>query len=360
MTVINSFLYNLWWMIAESAPWLLLGFVIAGVINRLLPPSWITNSLGKKGFSSICRAAFIGAPLPLCSCGVIPTAMGIRRAGASRGATASFLVATPETGVDSVSISYALMGPVMAIARPISAIVSAIVSGTLVEKLTKNEPDDHASSIKKSCCSSSSGHTNKSTSATKVEKPATAIEVTKEVLSFSFGKLLKDITYWLAIGLVGAALIKTFVPTSFFLQWGSGIWAMLAMVVVGIPMYICATASTPLAASLILAGISPGTALVFMLTGPATNIATLGVIKNELGVKALFGYLTGVVVTAIVMGIGLDTLIADLQLSMPLMSAHEHSEISLFSSVSAIVLILLTLLNYLPKRGVFSLKQTEK
>jgi uncharacterized membrane protein YraQ (UPF0718 family) len=350
METIYTFLFNLWWMIAESAPWLLLGFLIAGIINELVPSKWVTNSLGEPGFPSIFKAAIIGAPLPLCSCGVIPTAIGIRRAGASRGATSSFLVATPETGVDSVSLTYALMGPVMAIARPISAIISAVVAGGLVEGLTPKITDDSPEiQVQKSCCGG-----KKSQQTEQIKSRFKKItNATTSVLKFSFGKLLKDIAYWLAIGLIGAALIKTFVPDSFFVQWGSGLLAMIAMVIIGIPMYICATASTPLAAGLMLAGISPGAALVFMLTGPATNIATLGVIKNELGAKALFGYLTGVIVTALAMGLLLDFFIASYEFDIPLLSAHHHDEINLLSTISAILLITMTLYNYLPKGLIF-------
>ncbi len=354
MSLFITFFQNLWLMITESAPWLLLGFLIAGVINQLVPPKWITQSLGQKGFGNIFRAAIIGAPLPLCSCGVIPTAMGIRRAGATRGGTASFLVSTPETGVDSVSLTYALMGPVMAIARPISAIISAIMAGVLVEKLTQGMPDKLQESEKKSCCCG--GKKNEVViEPSPVEK---IIHSIKSVVQFSFGKLLKDIAFWLAIGLVGAALIKTFIPPSFLTQWGSGIWAMLAMVAVGVPMYICATASTPLAASLVIAGISPGAALVFMLTGPATNIATLGVIKNELGGKSLLGYLIGVVVTAILMGLCLDFLLTSYKISMPLSVGHDHSNIDLLGTVSGLLLIGIVLFNYLPKS--FSLFTTHQ
>lgn len=348
MSTLMLFVENLWWMLTESAPWLLLGFTIAGVINVLVPSKWIHRSLGKKGLSNIARAAVIGAPLPLCSCGVIPTAMGIRRAGASRGGTAAFLVATPETGVDSVSITYALMGPIMAIARPISAITSAIAAGTLVESMTRQLPEPAKEEpAKPSCCS-----TRSSSNQAPAKPPAPwqqGMEKVSKLYRFAFGKLLKDITLWLSIGLVGAALIRTFVPVSFFTEWGSGIWAMLAMVLVGLPMYICATASTPLAASLMLAGISPGAALVFMLTGPATNIATLGVIRNELGGRALIGYLSGVIGTAILLGLGLDALLNTSGWSIPLAAGHTHEHTSLFSVFCAVGLLGLIVKNYLPR-----------
>ena len=363
MQIATTLLQNLWWVILESAPWLLFGFFLAGIINQLAPKHLITRYLGKKGPGSIFRAALIGAPLPLCSCGIIPSAMGVHRAGASKGATTSFLVSTPETGVDSISLTYALMGPIMAIARPIAAITSGVVSGLLVEHLTKNEDkkaQSNSSNPKASCCSKKHHHhyshdhddTQKHETSSS-EKPLSffqkSINNMRGSLQFGFGKLFNDIIFWLVIGLVGAALIKTFVPSDFFMQWGSGFTAMLIMIALGIPMYICATASTPLAASLMLVGISPGVALVFMLVGPATNIATLGMVRKELGSRALAGYLIGVILTAIALGSLLDFLPLEVALTM----THEHMATSLISILSAIILIVLTVVKLIPQSNVF-------
>ncbi|MEQ8955611.1 MAG: SO_0444 family Cu/Zn efflux transporter, partial [Gammaproteobacteria bacterium] len=263
-------LLNIFWdLVVESAPWLLLGYFLAGVIKQLIPDHWVKNQLAKPGFSSIVKGAFIGAPLPLCSCGVIPTSLAIRKAGASKGATASFLVATPETGVDSISFSYAVLGPIFAIARPIGALISAIVAGVLVGVMDPDETQASEQPVQKSCCGS-----GKTAAAVKQPK---FIEKLINAVKYGYGRMISDTAKWLVIGLVAAAFITALVPQSFFLQWGDGVVAMLIMVIVGLPMYICATASTPVAASLLFAGISPGAALVFMLTGPATNIATMGV-----------------------------------------------------------------------------------
>lgn len=315
-----NFLSIFWDLVLESAPWLLVGYLLAGVIKQVIPSSWVEKQLAEPGVVSIVKGAFIGAPLPLCSCGVIPTALAIRKAGASKGATSSFLVATPETGVDSISFSYAVLGPIFAIARPIGALVSAIVAGILVLLFDEEDPVAENKPEVKSCCASKQADQAVSTEAGKSlgERLVSAVQ-------YGYGRMISDTAKWLVIGLVAAAVITALVPQSFFLQWGDGLLAMLIMVVVGLPMYICATASTPVAASLLFAGISPGAALVFMLTGPATNIATMGVIKEQLGMRSLMAYLTGVIGTAVISGLLLNQLYASfawpLQLSMA-----EHGE----------------------------------
>lgn len=305
-----------WDLVLESAPWLLVGYLLAGIIKQVIPSSWVEKQLSTPGPLSIIKGAFIGAPLPLCSCGVIPTALAIRKAGASKGATSSFLVATPETGVDSISFSYAVLGPIFAIARPIGALISAIVAGLMVLVLDKEDaPVEEASSCG-GCCGGKKEEVE--------QEPGFGQKLIAAV-QYGYGRMISDTAKWLVIGLVAAAIITAVVPQSFFLRWGDGLLAMLIMVAVGLPMYICATASTPVAASLLFAGISPGAALVFMLTGPATNIATMGVIKEQLGLRSLIAYLIGVIGTAIASGLILNELYAayawPLQLSMA-----EHGE----------------------------------
>lgn len=325
-----------WDLVIESAPWLLLGYLLAGIIKQVIPGSWVEKQLSGRGFAAIVKGAFIGAPLPLCSCGVIPTALAIRKAGASKGATSSFLVATPETGVDSISFSYAMLGPIFAIARPIGALVSAIIAGSLVNVLdTREEPVQQAASSCGKCCGGQ-----------KKQEVVAAPPLTQrfvDAVKYGYGRMISDTAKWLTIGLVAAAIVTAVVPQSFFLQWGDGVMAMLVMVVVGLPMYICATASTPVAASLLFAGVSPGAALVFMLTGPATNIATMGVIREQLGMRSLIAYLIGVIGTAIACGLVLNQLYAlngwPLQLSM----AEHGTSVPLWRQLAAMMLVALML-----------------
>ncbi|PAJ75815.1 hypothetical protein CJF42_02940 [Pseudoalteromonas sp. NBT06-2] len=353
MTHLIALVDNFWQLFVISAPWLLLGLSIAGLIKVYLPKDFLIKHLGKEGFVSIVKAALIGAPMPLCSCGVIPAALGLRRAGASKSATTAFLVSTPETGVDSISVSYVLLGPFIAIIRPIAAITSAIVAGFLVGRDEGNSEQNHTAKqdIKSVCCGSNKikpeivkqrcGKNEFAIKATKEvccseqehkksHKNITSKVKTKsnrivEALHFSCTKLLQDTAKWLLIGLFFAALIQTFVPNDFFTHWGTGILAMVVVILISIPMYICATASTPIAAGLLLSGVSPGAVLVFMLAGPATNIATLGVVINELGKRAVIAYLTGVIVVAIIFGVLTDFLVATYAIEVaPMLGQENH------------------------------------
>jgi len=355
---------NFWQLFLLSAPWLLLGLFIAGLINVYLPKDFLNKHLGAEGFMTTIKAALIGAPMPLCSCGVIPAALGLRRAGASKSATTAFLVSTPETGVDSISVSYVLLGPFMAVIRPIAAISSAIVAGVLVGREDKIEQKAEQKIVKKtvssSCCSSKNEAVVEDSSCCSSEKQSEKIESSccaskdekaiasghwqkfSQAITFSCTKLLEDTVKWLLIGLFFAALIQTYVPADFFTQWGNGILAMVVVILVSIPMYICATASTPIAAGLLLSGVSPGAVLVFMLAGPATNIATLGVVANELGKRAVISYLTGVIGVAILFGLLTDYLVQHFNIEVaPMLGEHHEVLPHWFSQMMAFLLIAL-------------------
>ncbi|HCH69062.1 MAG TPA: permease [Colwellia sp.] len=387
MEQLTSFIKNFIDLSAEASPWLLLGLLIAGLMKAWIPSKILSKHLG-KGKSAIVKAALIGAPLPLCSCGVIPVATELRRSGASAPATAAFLVATPETGIDSVSVSYALLGPIFAVYRPFAAIMSAIITGVLVSGI-KEDIKLPATDIKQSetsCCASkqpaaqilpteptvSSCCSSKlpikeikieaktstccsSTTATMSKKsfiPSSALadffEKTKMGVYYAATKLIDDIIVWLAIGLLFAAIIRTFLPPEFLLSYGSGLPAMLLMIVISIPMYICATASTPIAAGFIMAGLSPGTALVFMMAGPATNISTLGVIKNEMGGAVLIRYLLGVAISAIGFASLLDFVLNYYAINISEQMQHSHELLPYWLGLTCASLI--TLLAIKPLR----------
>ncbi|MEW6990092.1 SO_0444 family Cu/Zn efflux transporter [Colwelliaceae bacterium 6441] len=326
LQTLSELITNFLLLSSEASPWLLLGLIIAGLMKSWVPTKILSRHLG-SGHLAIVKAALIGAPLPLCSCGVIPVATELRRSGASAPATASFLVATPETGVDSISVSYALLGPIFAIYRPIAAIVSAIVTGLFVTT-AKLSSESHTPKKQTSCCQTktSTAQAEKTSCCSKsqsVSKP-NAMNKTLLGLRYAATQLIDDLIIWLLIGLLFATLVKTFVPSSFFLSYGSGLPAMLLMIAISIPMYICATASTPIAAGFILAGISPGTALVFMMAGPATNISTLGVIKSEMGNSVLIRYLLGIGSCAIAFGLALDWSISYFMIDVSQQMQHSH------------------------------------
>ncbi|GAB3481206.1 SO_0444 family Cu/Zn efflux transporter [Marinomonas epiphytica] len=361
MNLIDNFLV----LFLESAPWLLLGLMIAGLLNVFIPMNWMNKQLGGHGLKATIKAAFIGAPLPLCSCGVIPAAVGLRRSGASRSATTSFMVSTPETGLDSISVSYVLLGPFMAVVRPIAAILSAILAGLLVGQEDKKEqklqnssakptsscctskteiPEQVKETTQTSCCSSNKEPTAEAIKETSVASACCSSDKPAKPKSKFLGKLAKAFRYastnllddtvvWLMIGLGFAAVVQTYVSSDFLASWGNGLLAMLVIVIISIPMYICATASTPIAAGLLMAGVSPGAALVFMLAGPATNIATLGVVAKELGRRALLGYLTGVLGGALSFGFLIDYLVTEFGFHVAPQIGPEHELLPLWATV---------------------------
>ena len=359
----SNFLANLLELTLDAAPWLLLGLVIGGLIKRLMPARLLERHLKGEGFLPVVKAALIGAPLPLCSCGVIPAALGLRRAGASKSSTVSFLVSTPETGVDSISVTYAMLGPVMAIVRPVAAVISAITAGLLVgrnaAKASYTSPEKPASerSLKPACCASKPAteiRTESSCCSTSPQETSccsTGTEATRRSdsdwlsgIRYAFTDLLSGILFWLCIGLLFSAAVATWLPPDFLARWGSGLVAMLVMIAVSIPMYVCATASTPIAAGLLLAGISPGTVLVFLLAGPASNFGSMGIIRKELGKRALFAYLAGVAVTAIVSGLLLDWFLQvnDISIQSEL-AASEHLVPHWLAWISLIILVIASL-----------------
>ncbi len=280
----------------EAAIYILFGFFVAGLLYIFYPKEKVVKSLGKKGFGSIFKAALMGIPLPLCSCGVIPTALSLRKQGASRGATISFLISTPETGVDSMAITYALIDPIMTIFRPIAAFLTAMFAG--VAENIFSAPDD-TPEVTQACptCGNSIADNHTHTRQAKLRR----------AMEYAFVDLVGDISKWLIIGIVLAGVISSAIPEGFFENYlGSGIFSMLVMLLVGIPLYICATSSTPVAAALILKGLSPGAALVFLLAGPATNIATILVVGKQMGRKTITIYLISIAFMSVVMGLLLN------------------------------------------------------
>ena len=328
-----AFFDAIWSILVESGPWLLGGFFIAGLLKEYIPQEKVFKHLGKDDFWSVFKASIIGAPLPLCSCSVIPTAASLKQAGASRGATTSFLIATPETGVDSVGITYALMDPIMTILRPVSAIFTAIISGCVVNNL--NLPPAEKPEPVKSCCAHKEAAIN---------KPSIVA-----AFKFGYGKLMADLAPWFILGFILSALITLFVPDDFFGDVIPGGWlSLIAMLLMSLPMYICATASTPVAVALIAKGLDPGAALVLLLAGPATNITTILVIKQMIGAAALRAYLFSLSVVSLVIGYLVNILYSKLDYDLAdrvVIGTHEHT--SLFAEISGFILGILLLWHFI-------------
>lgn len=290
MEILNSLLF----MLGEMSPYILLGFLIAGLMHSFVPADIFARHLSGRGWGAVAKAAAVGVPLPLCSCGVLPAAVAMRRGGASRAASTSFLIATPQTGVDSIAATWSLLGPAFAVIRPVAALVTALVGGRAVGAVER--PDAQA----QVCVAAPA---DAGASRTFAGRLAGA-------LRYGFVDLVDSIGVWLVAGLVVAALITVYVPADFFSSLGDApLLAMLLVVLVAVPMYVCATGSIPIALSLMLKGLSPGAALVLLMAGPAANFASFALISREMGRKAAVVYLLSIVAGAMAFGLAVDYLL---------------------------------------------------
>jgi uncharacterized membrane protein YraQ (UPF0718 family) len=321
---VKSMIIDFWGIVAEMSPYLLFGFLVAGVLSVLISQRFVERHLGGRGVRPLLKASLFGVPLPLCSCGVIPVSMSLHKHGASKGSTISFLLSTPQTGVDSIFVTLSLLGPLFAVFRPLVALVTGVVGGILVNVFGES-PEDKSNVPPKcsdECCDDSEN--NK--------------KLTRG-LKYGFVTLPRDIGKAMLVGLVIAAVISAVVPDDFFVEKlpGTGIFAMVVMMFLGIPVYVCATASVPIAAALISKGLAPGVALVFLITGPATNAAAFTTIWKVLGGRTAGVYLFTVVICALGAGLLLDTAFPELATSV---QSHMHQmQHSILGNTSAIALL---------------------
>jgi uncharacterized membrane protein YraQ (UPF0718 family)/copper chaperone CopZ len=292
MDYISTFGSELLFILTEMAPYLMLGFIFAGLLHLLFPKKRVRKYMGQNNFRSIFNAALLGVPLPLCSCGVIPTGISFYKHGASKASTVSFLISTPQTGVDSIFVTYSMLGLPFAIIRPVVAFITGLFGGIVTKKIDPETSD-----------------TVLQNNENEDEIPKGFFPRIKEMFRYSFVDFLQDISNWLIIGLLIAALISVLVPDDFFAdKIPNDFLGMLAILVISIPVYICATASVPVAAVLMLKGLSPGAALVLLMAGPATNAATITMIAKVLGKKSLIGYLGAIITGALLSGLLIDYL----------------------------------------------------
>ena len=283
-------------VINEMSPYLLLGFLIAGILHVFVPKGFYTRYLSRDNKFSVLWAALLGIPLPLCSCGVIPTAIGLKNERASKGAVASFLIATPQTGIDSILATFSMMGLGFAIVRPAAALVTGICGGLLVNRLVP--ADDGRGQSGGSC---------------RVEKGSRLWRV----LKYAYFDMIQDIGLRLVIGLLLAALINVAVPDEFFLTFGSHpLLQMLVILAIAVPMYICSTGSIPVAAALMMKGLSPGAALVMLMAGPAVNLASILVVRKSLGRRFTLIYILTIVVFSILFGLLINAIGIGAELSV--------------------------------------------
>lgn len=333
MNLLKTILVDVWDVTALMAPYLLLGFLIAGILGTFVPISFIERHLGKKGLWQIVKASLLGVPIPLCSCSVIPVTASLRKHGATQGATISFLTSTPQTGVDSIMATWGLLGPLFALFRTLVAFITGVICGATIEACMPQEKE-YAGCDDDAC---------------PVCNPQPLAVKWKQVFTYGFGVLPRDIGRALLIGILVSGLLSALVPEDFFTRWISSEWiSMLAVMGIGIPLYVCSTGSIPIALAMISMGLSPGAALVFLITGPATNAATIATVLQSMGRRAVCIYLTTLALCALTAGALLNlTLTSDRVVRQ---MEHHTEGAGYFEMICALILMGILLSSILPRK----------
>jgi len=334
MEIAVSVVFKAWDVMAIMAPYLLLGFFIAGILSAFVPVSFIEKHLGRRGLWQIVKASLLGVPIPLCSCSVIPVTASLRRHGATKGAAISFLTSTPQTGVDSIAATWGLLGPLFAIFRMAVAFITGVICGAAVEALT---PPAEESGDK--CTDEHCPTCNRKNGANKW----------KQVFAYGFGTLPRDIGRALLIGVIISGLLGALVPNDFFTRYLNSEWlSMLAVMALGIPLYVCSTGSIPVAVAMIGMGLSPGAALVFMITGPATNAATIATVLQTMGRRTMVIYLATLAGCSLAAGWLLNRILTAQVITE---QVHHHAaEVGRFEQICAFILAGLLISAVLPHR----------
>lgn len=330
-----TFLNNLVDVYIDMAPYMVLGLLFVGLLHTFVPRERLLQLLGRNSAGSVIKAALIGVPLPLCSCGVVPTAIELKKDGASNGAVLSFLTSTPQTGIDSIIATWGMMGPFMAIYRAIASFLSGILTGLTANRFSKKEP---VITEAPTCSCHSDDH-----------EKFTGRPPLREIFTYPFGGFMDELAVHFIIGVVVAAAITTLIPDDFFLQYGlgTGLPSLLLMLVIGIPMYICSTSSIPVAAAFLLKGVSPGAAFVFLFAGPVTNAASLILLRSTLGKRLTALYVGCVTATALLFGGLCNWLVGMFQFDILSFAGGHTAHQSVFSFVIAGVFLLLLI------KGIF-------
>ncbi len=347
MELIKLFFCGIWEIFQLLAPFMLIGLLLAGMLHVLIPRHMIQRLMGGKGLLSVITSAALGIPLPICSCAVVPVSIELRRKGASKPSIMSFLITTPESGSDSILITWGLLGPFMAIARPIASFFSALLAGVLAIGLLRDS--DGNGSGKQEDSGNNSGcndhcQTGNAYDTFGNEKNYVGIsQIFKRIWSYAFKEMADEIGFSLLVGLLLAGLIIVAFPDNLAMYGLSkGIIPMLIMLAISVPLYMCASASTPIAAALMVKGISPGAAMVFLLAGPATNVTTIVMLTRQFGGRFVRIYLSCIIAGALISGYVFDYLLILSGIHIvPTMSMDSHSIIGAFQWVSALLLIAL-------------------
>ena len=321
MGKINDFINEVSNLFVEIAPYLILGFIVSGFLYMFTSKEMITKNVGTPGFMSVLKASILGVPMPLCSCGVIPVSTSMYKRGATKGATLSFLISTPQTGVDSILLTLNQMGPQFAIIRPIVALITGVIGGMFGDLISDNDYKSTANIKHK-------------------HEPKSLLDG----LKYSFITLPQDVIKPLIKGIIISGFISILLPNDFFASYNlTGITAMIIIAIASVPIYVCATASVPIAMMLISKGLEPGAAFVFLMAGPATNAATISVIINSLGKKIVYVYISVIFISSIIFGLLINAFLDPNSLPMNMHHGHSHNIIwNIFSQLSVSGMIIIT------------------
>jgi uncharacterized membrane protein YraQ (UPF0718 family)/copper chaperone CopZ len=344
-TYINNYLKELLNLTLQMSPYLILGFLFAGILHVLFPRNKVARYLGKNNLRSVIYSSLIGIPLPLCSCGVIPTSVSLYKNGASKGSTVSFLTSTPQTGMDSIFATYSLLGLPMAIARPFIALATGIIGGLFTNLTERNQP------------SQTINNEQIAEDLKKETKPKWHNAIA-EMFRYAFIEFLSDLAKWLVIGLMLAALISVLIPDAFITRYvGNEFLSMLVSLAMAGPLYVCATGSIPIAAVLMIKGLTPGAAIVFLMAGPATNAATITVIGKVLGKRTLFTYLVSIILGSLFFGLFIDYFLPREWFTYAIHNIHHgghaHEMFPGWVGYASAMFLTLFILNALVKRYIF-------
>jgi len=318
---INDFINEVSYLFVEIAPYIILGFIVSGFLYMFTSKEMVTKNVGTPGFMSVLKASILGVPMPLCSCGVIPVSTSMYKRGATKGATLSFLISTPQTGVDSILLTLNQMGPQFAIIRPIVALITGVIGGMFGDLISDND--------------------YKSTTTIKHKHGPKSL---LDGLKYSFITLPQDVIKPLIKGIIISGFISVLLPSDFFASYNlTGITAMIIIALASVPIYVCATASVPIAMMLISKGLEPGAAFVFLMAGPATNAATISVIINSLGKKIVYVYISVIFISSIIFGLLINAFLDPNSLPMNMHHGHSHNIIwNIFSQLSVSGMIIIT------------------
>lgn len=340
MNYLKEFTEEFWYLSLEMAPWLMLGLLFAGMLHVFLPKTWVFNQLGGKGFWPIMKGVLFGVPLPLCSCGVIPTAIQLDRQGASKPTTNAFLISTPQTGVDSMLATFALLGWPFAIIRPILAVFSGLLGGIIMDKSFKEEGNDGAIAIDQSA-------------------PAYDGLLSKwlEVFRYGFIEMVRDIGKWLLLGLALAAVIGIILPDQFFIEQVPNFFLqMLVVIAISVPLYVCATGSIPIALVLLSKGLAPALILLFLMLGPATNVASVVLISKGIGKRFFNTYLMSIVLASFIVALVVHFFVPDQWLISAVpninmdVSTHQHYATPFRVGITSLLFALI-FITFFPKKS---------